>query len=67
MGGALAPFLTVLIAQRKGTYVSHPTCVALHLVMLAYCAALTKGHGRGKGDVRLGGSVFSLSEDVCQR
>jgi fucose permease len=33
-GGAIAPFLTGLLAQAAGTYVLHPICVALFFVML---------------------------------
>ncbi|KAF2838739.1 MFS general substrate transporter [Patellaria atrata CBS 101060] len=33
-GGAVAPFLTGLLAQAIGTYVLHPICIALFLVML---------------------------------
>ena len=33
-GGALAPFLTGLLAQAVGTYVLHPVCIALFVVML---------------------------------
>jgi fucose permease len=33
-GGAVAPFLTGLLAQSVGTYVLHPVCIGLFCVML---------------------------------
>jgi fucose permease len=33
-GGAVAPFMTGLLAQAVGTYVLHPICVALFAVMI---------------------------------
>jgi fucose permease len=33
-GGALAPFLTGLLAQAVGTFVLHPICIALFVVMV---------------------------------
>ncbi|KAK4494417.1 hypothetical protein PRZ48_014715 [Zasmidium cellare] len=33
-GGAIVPFLTGLIAQGAGTYVLHPICIAVYVVML---------------------------------
>jgi len=33
-GGAVAPFTTGLLAQAVGTYVLHPVCIGLFVVML---------------------------------
>jgi fucose permease len=33
-GGAVAPFLTGLLAQKYGTYVLHPVCIGLFFLML---------------------------------
>jgi fucose permease len=32
-GGAVAPFITGILAQRAGTYVLHPICIALFMAM----------------------------------
>lgn len=32
-GGAIAPFMTGMIAQRAGTYVLHPICIGLFAIM----------------------------------
>lgn len=34
-GGAIAPFTTGILAQAVGTWVLHPVCVGLYVVMLA--------------------------------
>jgi MFS family permease len=39
-GGAVWPFLTGLIAQSKGTYVLHPICIGLFILMLGCWAIL---------------------------
>lgn len=41
-GGALAPFMTGLLAQAVGTFVLHPICIGLFVVTLACWAALPK-------------------------
>lgn len=41
-GGAVAPFLTGLIAQTAGTWVLHPICIALFVVMLGSWFCLPK-------------------------
>lgn len=41
-GGAMAPFLTGLLAQRLGTVVLHPICVGLYVVMGVSWALLPK-------------------------
>jgi fucose permease len=41
-GGALAPFLTGLVAQAAGTWVLHPICIGLFVVMLACWGVLPK-------------------------
>jgi fucose permease len=41
-GGAVAPFLTGLLAQVVGTWVLHPICISLFVVMLACWFALPK-------------------------
>jgi fucose permease len=32
-GGAVAPFITGILAQREGTYVLHPICITLFIAM----------------------------------
>lgn len=34
-GGAVAPFTTGLLAQAVGTFVLHPVCVAMFVIMIA--------------------------------
>ncbi|KAF2180048.1 MFS general substrate transporter [Zopfia rhizophila CBS 207.26] len=34
-GGAVAPFTTGILAQAAGTYILHPVCIGLYVVMLA--------------------------------
>jgi fucose permease len=41
-GGAVAPFLTGLLAQAVGTYVLHPVCIGLFVVMLSCWFLLPK-------------------------
>lgn len=41
-GGAIAPFLTGLLAQKLGTVVLHPICLALYVVMIVSWACLPK-------------------------
>lgn len=41
-GGAVAPFTTGILAQAAGTYVLHPVCLALYVVMLGCWFALPK-------------------------
>jgi fucose permease len=41
-GGAVAPFLTGLLAQAVGTYVLHPVCIGLFVVMLGCWFLLPK-------------------------
>lgn len=41
-GGAVAPFLTGLLAQRLGTVVLHPICIGLYVVMELSWALLPK-------------------------
>ena len=41
-GGALAPFATGLIAKSCGTWVLHPICVALYVVMMGCWSSLPK-------------------------
>jgi fucose permease len=41
-GGAVAPFTTGILAQAVGTYVLHPVCLALYVVMLGGWIALPK-------------------------
>jgi fucose permease len=45
-GGAIAPFMTGLIAQSTGTWVLHPICVGLFVVMLACWLVLPKEEKR---------------------
>lgn len=41
-GGAVAPFLTRLLAQRLGTVVLHPICIGLYIVMVMSWTLLPK-------------------------
>ncbi|KAF4549055.1 Bypass of stop codon-like protein 2 [Elsinoe fawcettii] len=41
-GGAVAPFMTGLLAQAVGTFVLHPICIALFVVMLLCWRSLPK-------------------------
>lgn len=41
-GGAVAPFMTGLLAQAVGTYVLHPMCIGMFAVMLACWFGLPK-------------------------
>ncbi|KAF2728967.1 MFS general substrate transporter [Polyplosphaeria fusca] len=41
-GGAVAPFTTGILAQAVGTYVLHPVCIAMYVVMLACWFALPR-------------------------
>lgn len=41
-GGAVAPFTTGILAQAVGTYVLHPVCIGLYVVMLACWFGLPK-------------------------
>ena len=41
-GGALAPFITGILAQKSGTWVLHPVCIALFGVMGAMWFFLPK-------------------------
>ncbi|KAF2241064.1 MFS general substrate transporter [Trematosphaeria pertusa] len=41
-GGAVAPFTTGLLAQAAGTWVLHPICIGLYMVMLACWFSLPK-------------------------
>ncbi|KAI9728596.1 MAG: hypothetical protein M1834_007624 [Cirrosporium novae-zelandiae] len=41
-GGAIWPFMTGLIAQSAGTFVLHPICIGLYVVMLAFVALLPR-------------------------
>jgi len=41
-GGAIAPFLTGLLAQTSGTYVLHPVCIGLFVLMLGCWFSLPK-------------------------
>jgi fucose permease len=41
-GGAVAPFVTGLLAQAVGTYVLHPVCIVLFALMLGCWFALPK-------------------------
>ncbi|KAF2789567.1 MFS general substrate transporter [Melanomma pulvis-pyrius CBS 109.77] len=41
-GGAVAPFTTGILAQASGTWVLHPVCVGLYVVMLACWAGLPR-------------------------
>ena len=41
-GGAVAPFMTGLVAQKAGTWVLHPICIGLFGVMAACWAGLDK-------------------------
>lgn len=41
-GGAVAPFTTGILAQAAGTYVLHPVCLGLYVVMLSCWFALPK-------------------------
>ncbi|KIW01916.1 uncharacterized protein PV09_06757 [Verruconis gallopava] len=41
-GGAIAPFMTGLVAQAAGTWVLHPICIGLFAVMLGCWAFLPK-------------------------
>ena len=41
-GGAVAPFTTGILAQAVGTYVLHPVCLALYVVMLGCWFTLPK-------------------------
>lgn len=34
-GGAVAPFTTGILAQAAGTWVLHPVCIGLYVVMMA--------------------------------
>jgi fucose permease len=45
-GGALAPFFTGLIAQAAGTWVLHPVCIGLFVIMLGCWAPLPKEEKR---------------------
>jgi len=39
-GGAVAPFTTGILAQAVGTWVLHPVCIGLYVVMLAFWLSL---------------------------
>jgi MFS family permease len=41
-GGAVAPFITGILAQKVGTYVLHPICIGLFVVMGACWSLLPK-------------------------
>lgn len=41
-GGAVAPFTTGILAQAAGTYVLHPVCLGLYVVMLGCWFALPR-------------------------
>jgi fucose permease len=41
-GGAIAPFLIGLLAQRHGIFVLHPICVGLYVVMEISLALVPK-------------------------
>ncbi|KAF2273501.1 MFS general substrate transporter [Westerdykella ornata] len=41
-GGAVAPFTTGILAQAVGTYVLHPVCLGLYVVMLSCWVALPR-------------------------
>jgi fucose permease len=41
-GGAIAPFMTGILAQAVGTFVLHPICIALFVVMLACWLTMPK-------------------------
>ncbi|KAF2871733.1 major facilitator superfamily domain-containing protein [Massariosphaeria phaeospora] len=41
-GGAVAPFTTGILAQAAGTWVLHPVCVGLYVVMMACWVALPR-------------------------
>jgi fucose permease len=47
-GGAVWPFLTGLIAQSKGTYILHPVCIALFVLMLGCWLVLPKVEKRSE-------------------
>jgi len=42
-GGAVAPFMTGLLAQAVGTWVLHPVCLVLYTGMLVNWYALNRG------------------------
>ena len=41
-GGAVAPFMTGLLAQAAGTYVLHPVCIGLFVLVLGCWFSLPK-------------------------
>lgn len=47
-GGAVAPFTTGLLAQAAGTWVLHPVCVGMYVVMLACWAGLPRMRKRSE-------------------
>ncbi|MCJ1341495.1 hypothetical protein MMC09_006791 [Bachmanniomyces sp. S44760] len=49
-GGAVAPFFTGLLAQKYGTWVLHPICIALFAVMVGCWAGLEKIGGTRRGE-----------------
>lgn len=49
-GGAIAPFLTGIIAQQRGTWVLSPICLGLYALMMGCWGALTWGYERKRHD-----------------
>ena len=45
-GGAVAPFMTGMLAQRMGTFVLHPICIGLFVMMAATWWALPEPEKR---------------------
>lgn len=43
-GGAVAPFMTGLLAQVVGTWVLHPVCIVLYTCMLGSWYGLFRGN-----------------------
>lgn len=41
-GGAVAPFTTGILAQAAGTWVLHPVCIGLYVLMLAFWFSLPR-------------------------
>ncbi|KAF5604368.1 hypothetical protein FPCIR_914 [Fusarium pseudocircinatum] len=46
LGGAVAPFVTGLLAQTIGTFVLHPICIFLYAIMLACWYSIPSGSKR---------------------